>query len=141
MKIAVSTDGNYVSAHFGRCPTFTILEVEGNELKNKEIIENPGHHPGYLPKFLNDRGVKCIVAGGMGMRARGLFNDVGIQTILGVSGSIDDTVNELVEGTLSGGESLCSPGAGKDYGLPRTEAVIKGRKYSGSREDWQEKKE
>ena len=27
MKVAISTDNGYVSAHFGRCPEFTILET------------------------------------------------------------------------------------------------------------------
>ena len=38
MKIAISTDGEYVSGHFGRCPSFTVVEIEENEIKNKEII-------------------------------------------------------------------------------------------------------
>ena len=49
MKIAISTDGGYVSAHFGRCPSFTIMEVEDSKLVGKEEIDNPGHHPGFLP--------------------------------------------------------------------------------------------
>jgi len=28
MKIAISTDAGFVSAHFGRCPSFTIAEIE-----------------------------------------------------------------------------------------------------------------
>lgn len=138
MKVAISTEGNSVSAHFGRCPSFSILDIEDNDLKSKEVIANPGHHPGYLPEFLKGKGVEYIIAGGMGMRAQGLFNESGIKSVLGVSGSIDDVVTQILEGTLSGGESLCKPGAGKDYGVPRTEAVIEGKKYSGSREDWEE---
>ncbi|MGM0568403.1 MAG: NifB/NifX family molybdenum-iron cluster-binding protein [Elusimicrobiota bacterium] len=137
MKIAISTDGSSVSAHFGRCPSFTILEVEGGKLKSRDLIANPGHHPGYLPEFLKSKEVECIVAGGMGMRARGLFDESGIQTILGVSGSINNIVSKIVEGKLSGGESLCRPGDGKDYGIPRTEAVIEGRQYSGRRKEGQ----
>jgi len=138
MKIAISTDGNSVSEHFGRCPSFTILELEGSELKSKDIIANPGHHPGYLPEFLKQKGVECIIAGGMGMRAQGLFNDSGIKSVVGVSGSIDEVVAQILKSTLKGGESLCKPGAGKDYGVPRTEAVIEGKKYSGSREEWED---
>ena len=52
MKIAISTDGNYVSAHFGRCPSFTIAEIQDSKIIKKELIDNPGHHPGYLPEFL-----------------------------------------------------------------------------------------
>jgi predicted Fe-Mo cluster-binding NifX family protein len=121
MKIAISTDGAYVSAHFGRCPSFTILDIEGDELRGKEVIDNPGHHPGYLPQFLKEKGVECIIAGGMGNKAVGLFNQSGIRQILGITGTIDDTVSGLLTGTLEGGESLCKPGAGKGYGIEKEE--------------------
>ena len=50
MKVVISTDGEYVSAHFGRCPTFTIVNFNENQVVYKEVISNPGHHPGYLPE-------------------------------------------------------------------------------------------
>ena len=28
MRIAISTDGSSVSGHFGRCPSFTIVDIE-----------------------------------------------------------------------------------------------------------------
>ena len=121
MKIAISTDGGQVSAHFGRCPTFTILEIEDGKVLKREEISNPGHHPGYLPKFFNEMGVSCIIAGGMGQRASLLFDEFQVQPILGISGSIEDVMSRLENGTLEGGESLCKPGAGKGYGQDKTE--------------------
>ena len=121
MKMAISTDGRYVSAHFGRCPQFTIIKVEDGELVGKEVIDNPGHHPGFLPQFLRERGVSCIIAGGMGMRATQLFDQAGIQTIVGITGEIDEVIDQILKGTLKGGESLCRPGSGKGYGVEKTE--------------------
>lgn len=121
MKIAISTDGESVSAHFGRCPSFTIVEFEGKETVKREVIPNPGHHPGYLPGFLREKGVECIIAGGMGQKASFLFADAGIETIVGVTGSVDDAIEMFKEGSLKGGESLCKPGAGKGYGFGKTE--------------------
>ena len=120
MKIAISTDGNTISAHFGRCPSFTIIEVEGDKVIGRETIDNPGHHPGFLPQFLNKKGVSVIIAGGMGQRAEGLFDEVKIKVIVGISGNIDKVVEKLQNGTLEGGESLCKPGLGKGYGLDKT---------------------
>lgn len=119
MRVAISTDGDVVSAHFGRCPYFTILDLEDGNITKKEVIENPGHQPGFIPQFLHQRGVECIVAGGMGMRAQGFFAEEGIQTILGASGKIHDVIEKLKKGTLKGGESLCKPGAGKGYGVEK----------------------
>ena len=121
MKIAISTDGAFVSAHFGRCPSFTILDIKDGKLINREVIANPGHHPGFLPQFLHDKGVNCIIAGGMGQRASGLFSEQNIQSIVGISGAIDEVIDKLVKGTLEGSKNICSPGAGRGYGLDRTE--------------------
>lgn len=120
MKVAISTDGDYVSAHFGRCPFFTIVDIQGANIIKRDVINNPGHQPGNIPQFLHSQGVQCIIAGGMGMRAAGFFNDLGIQTIVGINGKIDDVLAELQKGTLKSKESLCRPGSGKGYGIEKT---------------------
>jgi predicted Fe-Mo cluster-binding NifX family protein len=121
MRIAISTDSGTVSAHFGRCPAFTIVNIEDGKVLSKEQINNPGHHPGFLPKFLHEKGVSYIIAGGMGQRAVQLFAEQEIKVIVGVSGAIDDVIKKIIDGTLEGGESLCRPGEGKGYGLDKTE--------------------
>ena len=121
MRIAISTDGDFVSAHFGRCPSYTLVDIEEGKVVGKEVVNNPGHQPGNIPQFLHEKGTKCIIAGGMGMRAVGFFNEFGIKTIVGISGRIDEVIEKLQDGTLKGGESLCNPGAGKGYGLDKTE--------------------
>jgi predicted Fe-Mo cluster-binding NifX family protein len=119
VRVAISTDGKFVSQHFGRCPSFTIVDIEDGRVKSTTVLENPGHEPGTIPKFLHQKDVDCIVAGGMGMRAKGFFDEAGIRAILGVTGRIGDVIRELLSGTLEGGESLCKPGAGKGYGLDK----------------------
>jgi len=121
MKIAISTDGKHVSGHFGRCPSFTIVEIEGNEIKNKEIVDNPGHHPGAIPEFLHKRGVGCIIAGGMGRNAMGFFSQYGIDTIVGITGTVEETLEKIKNGSLESKEGLCKPGLGKGYGIEKTE--------------------
>ena len=73
MKVAISTDQGYVSAHFGRCSTYTVIEIKEGQMLSREEIANPGHQPGFLPQYLSDKGVNCIIAGGMGPRAQALF--------------------------------------------------------------------
>lgn len=119
MRVAISTDGEFVSEHFGRCPSFTVVDIEEGIVRSTMALENPGHQPGVIPQFLHRKGVNCIVAGGMGMRARGFFDEVGMQAILGITGRIDDVIRKLQNGILQGGESLCKPGAGKGYGLDK----------------------
>ncbi len=121
MKVAISTDHDCVSEHFGRCPSFTLISIENGQVKSKDILMNPGHLPGNIPKFLKEKGAECIIAGGMGDRAKGFFQEFGIKTIVGVQGKIDEVIIKLLEGTLEFGESLCKPGGGKGYGLDKTE--------------------
>jgi len=121
MKIAISTDNGSVSAHFGRCPEFTLVDIENGKVLKKEVFPNPGHSPGAIPKFLHEKEARAIIAGGMGMRAAGFFEELGIETIVGISGTIDSVVESLCNGTLKGGESLCRPGNGRGYGVEKTE--------------------
>ena len=121
MRIAISTDGDRVSSHFGRCPSFTIVDIENGAVKNVETIRNPGHHPGFLPEFLKGNGVEYIVAGGMGPKAANLFSQFGIKVVVGITGTVEETVRKLASETLEAGESLCKPGLGKGYGIEKTE--------------------
>jgi len=121
MKIAISTDTGFVSAHFGRCPTFTIAEIEKGKILEVDEVNNPGHHPGVLPNFLAERGVNYIICGGMGNRAQMLFAEKEITPIIGVTGKINQIIEKFAQGELKGGESLCKPGAGKEYGLEKEE--------------------
>ncbi len=113
MKVAISTDQGYVSAHFGRCQSYTIVDIkEGHVLRIGEI-PNPGHQPGFLPKFLSEKGVNCIIAGGMGPRAQGLFAQQNIETIIGVQGPVIEVVQKFIKQELEVGDDLC----GHKHGL------------------------
>ncbi|HOL21350.1 MAG TPA: NifB/NifX family molybdenum-iron cluster-binding protein [bacterium] len=126
MRFAISTDGDFVSAHFGRCPSFTIVDIENSTVIKTEVLDNPGHHPGYLPEFLHQKGVNCIICGGIGERALSLFRSNGIETVVGITGRITDVIDKLVKGELKSGKSLCEPGVGKNYGIEKTECDHRG---------------
>jgi predicted Fe-Mo cluster-binding NifX family protein len=65
MKIAVATDGSTVSPHFGHCSEFTIVTVENGKAVDSAILPNPEHQPDFLPQYLSEHGVSCIIAGRM----------------------------------------------------------------------------
>ncbi|MGB7297396.1 MAG: NifB/NifX family molybdenum-iron cluster-binding protein [Candidatus Aminicenantales bacterium] len=110
MKIAISTDGGFVSAHFGRCPTYTIVDIRDGRILTRQEIPNPGHQPGFLPRYLSERGVEAIIAGGMGPRAQGLFAERNIQTITGIQGPVDEVIEKFLREELEAGEDLCDHG-------------------------------
>lgn len=107
MKVAISTDNGYVSAHFGRCASYTIVEIKEGKILNREEIPNPGHQPGFLPQYLSEKGVNCIIAGGMGPRAQDLFAQKNIETIIGVQGSVDEVIEKFIKQELEAGGDLC----------------------------------
>ncbi len=115
MKIAIATDGEQVSAHFGRCRCYTIYDVDGETKKvmQKLSVDTPEHQPGMLPGFLNEKGVNLVIAGGMGPRAQNLFRDLNIEPIIGVSGKVEDALTMYLQGTLKPGASLCTHGSGE----------------------------
>ena len=108
MKIAVASDGKSVSGHFGHCEGFTIYEVEGNDIKGQVFLENPGHKPGFLPKYLSEQKIDIIIAGGMGETAQAIFNENNIDVVVGASGDKDQAVKSFIEGKLKSTESICT---------------------------------
>ncbi len=119
MKIVISTDNGQVSEHFGRCPQFTIADIEDGKVTKKETIENPGHETGSLPKFFHEMGAGIVIAGGAGARAQEFFSEYGIKLIIGVAGSVDDVVEKYAANELDAGESTCVPRTGKGYGIKK----------------------
>jgi predicted Fe-Mo cluster-binding NifX family protein len=107
MKIAIATDGNMVSGHFGHCEGFTIYDIDGDKISNETFVENPGHRPGFLPVFLKKKDVDVIIAGGMGGTAQQLFIENGIKVIVGAQGNCDDVINSYVKGELKSTGTVC----------------------------------
>jgi len=86
-KIAIPVVEGHLSAHFGHCEEFSIFDVD---LENKKIIgqekaPSPPHEPGLLPRWLAEKGVNVIIAGGMGTQAQQLFAESGITVSVGAS--------------------------------------------------------
>lgn len=74
-----------VSAHFGHCDLYTIVEIDDDGIKKVETMANPPHeHGGCLAPvgILAGRGVKKLLAGGMGRRPLMGFNEAGIEVFL-----------------------------------------------------------
>ena len=91
MRIAVASDNEMVTEHFGHCERFILFDAENNKIVKSETIENPGHKPGFLPNFLADRGVNVIISGGMGSGAVDIFNQRNIEVIVGATGTVSYT--------------------------------------------------
>lgn len=107
MKIAVASDQNHVTGHFGHCEHFHVFNSENGKVVSTETIPNPGHKPGFLPNFLNDMGVNVIISGGMGGGAVDIFNQHGIEVIVGATGASLAAAEMYLEGLLKSTGSVC----------------------------------
>ncbi len=112
MIVAIASENGLVAGHFGRCPGYVLFEIENGGIAWKKEIANPGHEPGFLPPYLADLGVQCIIAGGMGSRAQTLFAEKGIETCTGIQGPIDEAIRGYISGNLQPGPSSCDHSSG-----------------------------
>jgi len=110
MKIAIPLAEGKLTAHFGHCASFAIIEVEDKTkiIIKREDIAAPPHEPGLLPPWLAERGANMIIAGGMGQRAQQLFAQQGIQVVVGAPVETPEKlIADYFAGTLQAGENLC----------------------------------
>jgi Mrp family chromosome partitioning ATPase/predicted Fe-Mo cluster-binding NifX family protein len=110
VKIAVPIENGRLCNHFGHCETFALLDVDRDRkiIIRREDIPAPPHEPGLLPRWLQERGVNTIIAGGMGSRALGLFAERGIQVIVGASQPDPETiVRNYLDDILVTGQNVC----------------------------------
>lgn len=110
MRIAVSADNrngldSVVSPHFGRCPHFVLVDLQGQEVTEVVEVDNPyfGHHQvGQVPAFINSLGANVMLTGGMGGRAIQFFHQFGIEGVTGAYGTVRQSMERYLGGELRG---------------------------------------
>ena len=107
MKIVVAAMGNQVAGHFGHCETFLFFDTADGNITGEQAVPNPGHRPGFLPNFLADNGAQVIIAGGMGGGAVDIFNERGVEVIVGAQGDARAAVEAYLRGELISTGSVC----------------------------------
>jgi len=110
MKIAIPLADGKLTAHFGHCGQFAIVDVdrESKIIKEQVVLDPPPHEPGVLPAWLAEQGVNVIIAGGMGQRAQMLFTDKGIDVVVGAPVDTPEAlVSDYLAGTLQVGDNVC----------------------------------
>ena len=110
MRYAVPVSNGKLSAHFGHCERFAIMDVDESTkaITGKEMLTPPPHEPGVLPAWLADQGVAVVIAGGMGSRAQGLFQQNRIRVIVGAAAeNPEKVVLDYLQGSLVVGDNAC----------------------------------
>ena len=110
MRYAVPLSGGRLASHFGHCEQFALIDIDitTKTIMGKEVVDSPGHQPGFLPGWLAEAGVTAVIAGGMGSRAQALFQENRIDVITGApNGNPENIVLAHIQGTLVTGDNVC----------------------------------
>jgi len=90
------------SGHFGRCDTFTLVELENGQVMSVWVIDNPPHEEGGCLRpveLLASHNVNALVVAGMGARPLAGFRDVGIDVYFeDATAGIGDVVKLVLGG-------------------------------------------
>lgn len=111
LKVAVASQGqggldDVVSPMFGRCPTFTIVDIENGGIKGVNVVPNQAasamRGAGIAAvQTLASLGVNAILAGRFGPNAYAACNQSGIQMVEAQPGTrIRDAVQSFISGRL-----------------------------------------
>lgn len=116
MRILVPTQGNggledFVSPVFGRASTFTLVEIENEEIKKTEVFENPGvsafRGSGIqAAQLAAEKGADVILVGNIGPNASMVLQQSGIEVVEGyaemkVKDAIESYLKDLPSGKAS----------------------------------------
>ena len=110
MRIAIPLAEGKLTAHFGHCRQFALIDAdpESGTITDSTLLDAPDHQPGLLPRWLHEKGANTIIAGGMGQRAQNLFQQAGIEVVIGAPVETPDVlVLQYLDGTLASGENIC----------------------------------
>lgn len=108
IKIAIPLENGRLCSHFGHCQQFAIVDVDNNAIISEDLVTPPPHEPGLLPKWLAERGVTDIIAGGMGQRAINLFVEQNIKVNIGAQHkSPKELVTDWINKSLVTGDNAC----------------------------------
>ncbi|MDY1591965.1 MAG: NifB/NifX family molybdenum-iron cluster-binding protein [Methanofastidiosum sp.] len=119
MKIAIPTDligglSDIVYNHFGKAPTYTIIEIIENKIGNVEVIDNTSDHFGGSESpvdLLLKKNVGIVICSNLGPRAMEVLTCQGFDLFFTKREKVQEIVNKFIRGELdrfSGEKTSCS---------------------------------
>lgn len=110
MVIALPIAGGQLCMHFGHCEKFVFFDVDTAKkiIKDVKMLTPPPHEPGILPPWIRQQGADLVISGGMGSRAKILFQEAGIEVITGAPAIAPESIIEkYLQGNLETGQNTC----------------------------------
>lgn len=101
MKLAIATDGNLISKHFGKCEAFTVYEIIEGQVVSRHKLDTSQHLQGELVPYLKSQGVDVILAGSMGSGAKDKVDQLKLLAYSDIEGSLEQVVADYLSGKLT----------------------------------------
>lgn len=93
-----------ISAHFGSCPYFTLVDITDGVIDNVEAVKNGTHEGGHdcmAPAYLlNKNAVNVVLVSGIGGRPLMGLKSQNIRVYGGAFGKVGDAVVDMDAGLL-----------------------------------------
>lgn len=99
----VDEKGVWLSSHFGRAPYFAWFEIEEGEVVERGVIPNDSEHFGGVgrpPERISRLSPDVVIAPGMGIRAIGTFQEMGVAVLQARVEGSEENLNLFVRGEL-----------------------------------------
>ncbi|WP_346666430.1 NifB/NifX family molybdenum-iron cluster-binding protein [uncultured Mailhella sp.] len=109
------------SAHFGHCDAYTVARIQDGKILDVSIEYNEGHDQGgcIVPvQALAGKGVKVLIAGGMGMGPLNAMHQMGMQVFYATGFlTVQEVLQAYIDGRLQefGSGNLCRGGCGHHH--------------------------
>lgn len=109
--------GDHISPVFGRAPTFTIVELDGAEIRGSQVIPNPFQDAGsgagiQAAQLVAKHAPQVALAGNFGPNVSGVFSAAGIQMIPVSGMTVQEAVLAYTSGKLAPSPGAAAPGPG-----------------------------
>lgn len=85
MRAAVTYDNGKVFQHFGKTAQFLVADIEGEDVRNEQLLSTNGSGHGALAVLLKQWNIDTLICGGIGQGAVNALNEQGISIIRGVN--------------------------------------------------------
>ncbi len=129
MKICVASSGSggledTVSQQFGRCPTFTVVEVDGGNITRVYVIPNPGANAAsgagiQAAQTVANEGCNVAIAGAIGPNSAQVLAMAGVDMRSSPPVRIGDAVQQFLTSGLPPAQSGGGMGGGRGMGRGR----------------------
>jgi predicted DNA-binding protein (UPF0251 family)/predicted Fe-Mo cluster-binding NifX family protein len=109
MRVAVPYENGEIFQHFGHTEAFKLYDVKDGSVSEVGILRSGESGHGALAGLLKEAKADALICGGIGFGAQMALQEEGIKLYAGVTGSCDEAVKALAQGTLeASGEANCS---------------------------------